>query len=161
MGKAKLPAKRHLLSIMIILFIIGFLGIPTLPLPLAGQPEAGRARPGRASPGLPRNPNKPKGLRLEAGGRLRPWCLEAVSGSRASHSLPTILFYLSFPSSFLFLQCRCGEIIDFARVYKVSFKYIFARALDFVDTGARAVAAKAGSNQTVIQRGGDFKTRIH
>ena len=73
--------------IVFIKFIIGFVGIPTLPLPLAGWPEAGLARPGQAGPGLAQTPTKTKGLRLEAGGRVRPWWLEAVPGPRASHLL--------------------------------------------------------------------------
>ena len=70
---------------------MGFVGIPTLLLPLAAREEAGLARPGQAGPGLAQMPTKTKGLRLEAGGRVRPWWLEAVPGPRASH-LSFIIF---------------------------------------------------------------------
>ena len=83
----------HLLFIIHFIFIIGFVGIPTLLLPLAARPEAGLARPGQAGPGLAQTPTQTKGLRLEAGGRVRPWWLEVVSGPRAFH-LSSILFII-------------------------------------------------------------------
>ena len=73
--------------------MIAFVGIPTLPLLLAGRPEAGLARSGRAGPGLAQTPTETKGLRLEAGGRVRPWWLEAVSGPHAS-PLSFIIFII-------------------------------------------------------------------
>ena len=86
-GKFPACVASNLLFIIFIIFIIGFVGIPALLLPLAARPEAGLARPGQAGPGLAQTPTKTKGLRLEAGGRVRPWWLEAVSGPRASHLL--------------------------------------------------------------------------
>ena len=80
------------------IFIIGFVGLPALLLTLAARPEAGLARPGQAGPDLAQTPTKTKGLRLEAGGRVRPWWLEDVPGPRASHLLFTIsiIFIMGF-----------------------------------------------------------------
>ena len=87
------------LFIIFIIFIIGLVGIPTLLLPLAVRPEARLARPGQAGPGLAQTASKTKGLRLEAGGRVRPWWVEAVSGPHASHL--SFIVFITFINGFV------------------------------------------------------------